>query len=43
MTIYAFIPNKLNGTYAYIGYCSEDEMKEYDIRMLKGEPVRSRK
>ena len=43
MTIYAFMPNKLNGTYAYIGYCSEDEMKEYDIRMLKGEPVRSRK
>lgn len=43
MTIYAFMPNKLNGTYAYIGYCSVEEMKKYDIRMLKGEPVRSRK
>ena len=43
MTIYAFMPSKLNGTYAYIGYCSEDEMKKYDIRMLKGETLKSRK
>lgn len=43
MTIYAFLPSKLNNTYAYIGYCSEEEMKKYDIRMLKGESLKSRK
>lgn len=34
MTIYGFDPEKLNGTYAYIGYCSFEEMKKYDIRMI---------
>lgn len=43
MTIYAFIPSKLSDTYAYIGYCSEEEMQKYDIRMLKGESLKSRK
>lgn len=34
MTIYGFNPNKLNGTYAYIGYCTEEEMMKYDSRMI---------
>ncbi len=34
MTIYAFNPLKLEGTYAYVGYCSSKEMKKYDPRML---------
>lgn len=43
MTIYGFIPEKLNGTYAYIGYCTEEEMRKYDERMLSGKSLRSRK
>ena len=43
MTIYAFDPTKLDGTYAYIGYCTEKEMKKYDIRMLLHESLKSRK
>lgn len=43
MTIYAFNPKKLNDSYAYVGYCSEDDMKKYDIRMLSGESLNSRK
>ena len=34
MTIYALNPHKLEGTYAYIGYCSEKEMQKYDFRMI---------
>ena len=34
MTIYGFNPSKLDGTYAYIGYCTPSEMKKYDARML---------
>ena len=34
MTVYGMNPSKLEGTYAYIGYCSPEEMKKYDYRML---------
>ena len=43
MTIYGFNPSKLNGTYAYVGYTTEEEMKKYDQRMLTGEEVKTRK
>lgn len=43
MTIYGFDPSKLDGTYAYVGYCSLKDMKKYDPRMLEGESLRSRK
>ena len=33
-TIYAFDPNYLEGTYAYVGYCSKEEMNIYDKRMI---------
>jgi len=34
ITIYGFKPSILNGTYAYIGYCSREEMNQYDARMI---------
>lgn len=34
MTVYGFDSTKLEGTYAYIGYCSKEEMKKYDVRMI---------
>ena len=43
MTIYGMKPDKLEGTYAYVGYCSPEEMKKYDPRMLSGESLKSRK
>lgn len=43
MTVYGFNSNKLNGTYAYVGYTTEEEMKKYDPRMLTGEEVKNRK
>ena len=43
MTIYGFDPTKLNGTYAYVGYCNSKDMKKYDSRMLEGESLKSRK
>ena len=43
MTVYGFNSNKLNGTYAYVGYTIEEEMKKYDPRMLTGEEVKTRK
>ena len=43
MTVYGFNSNKLNGTYAYVGYTTEEEMKKYDPRMLAGEEVKTRK
>lgn len=43
MTVYGFNPSKLNGTYAYVGYTTEEEMKKYDERMLTGEEVKTRK
>jgi hypothetical protein len=43
MTIYGFNPSKLNGTYAYVGYTTENEMRKYDQRMLVGENVKTRK
>lgn len=43
MTVYGFNPSKLEGTYAYIGHCSPEEMKKYDERMLSGESMKSRK
>lgn len=43
MTVYGFLPDKLEGTYAYVGYCNEEEMKKYDVRMLSGESLKSRK
>ena len=43
MTVYGFNSNKLNGTYAYVGYTTEEEMKKYDPRMLTGEEVKTRK
>lgn len=33
MTIYGLDPSKLEGTYAYVGYCSIKEMEKYDSRM----------
>jgi hypothetical protein len=43
MTVYGFNPQKLNGTYAFVGYTTEAEMKKYDQRMLTGEEVKTRK
>lgn len=43
MTVYGFDPSKLEGTYAYIGHCTPEEMKKYDERMLSGELMTSRK
>lgn len=43
MTVYGFNSNKLNGTYAYVGYTTEEEMKKYDPRMLTDEEVKTRK
>ena len=43
MTIYGFNPSKLNETYAYVGYTTDEEMRKYDQRMLTGEEVRTRK
>lgn len=43
MTIYGLNPDKLEGTYGYIGYCTEEEMEKYDVRMLKVESLKSRK
>ena len=37
MTVYGFNPSKLNGTYAYVGYTTEEEMKKYDPRMISAE------
>ena len=34
MTIYGFDPNKLEGTFAYVGYCTDEDMQKYDPRML---------
>ncbi len=34
MTIYALDRLKLDGTYAYIGYCKKEEMDKYDSRMI---------
>lgn len=34
MTVYGFDPSKLDGTFAYVGYCKQDEMEKYDARML---------
>lgn len=43
MTIYGFDTSKLDGTYAYVGYCSSKDMKKYDSRMLEEEFLKSRK
>lgn len=43
MTVYGFNSNKLNGTYAYVGYTTKEEMKKYDQRVLTGEEVKTRK
>ena len=34
MTVYGLEPSKLEGTYAYVGYCTPEEMEKYDSRML---------
>ncbi len=34
MTSYALNPEKLEGTHAYVGYCSPKDMKKYDPRMI---------
>ena len=34
MTIYGLDPKKMNQTYAYVGYCSVEEMSKYDKRMI---------
>lgn len=34
MTVYGLNPRKLNGTYAYVGYTTEEEMEKYDARMV---------
>lgn len=33
MTIYGIRPDKFNGTYGFIGHCTEEEMRKYDPRM----------
>lgn len=33
-TIYAMRPDKFEGTFGFIGYCSIEDMKKYDSRML---------
>ena len=33
VTVYGMIPEKFNGTYGFIGHCSEEEMSKYDKRM----------
>lgn len=40
MTVYGFVPDKLNGTFAYIGYTTEEEMKKYDQRMCSSEEAK---
>ena len=42
MTIYAFDPSKLEDTYAFVGHCTEEEMKKYDARMLTEEKNKSK-
>ncbi len=42
MTVYGLNPSKLEGTYAYVGYCLPEEMKKYDSRMLS-ESIESKK
>ena len=34
MTIYGLNPNKMDHTYAFIGYCSVEDMSKYDKRMI---------
>lgn len=43
MTVYAFEPERLNGTFAFVGYTSEKEMAVYDKRMLSKEEVKPKK
>ena len=33
-TIYAMRPDKFEGAFGFIGYCSIEDMKKYDSRML---------
>lgn len=35
MTVYGLDKSKINDTYAYIGYCTNEDMKKYDSRMIK--------
>ena len=37
MTIYGLNPSKIDGTYAFVGYTKEEEMKKYDKRMIMNE------
>lgn len=34
MTVYGLTPDKFNNSYGFIGYCSIEEMKKYDSRMI---------
>lgn len=34
MTIYGLRPDKFINSYGYIGYCTEEDMKKYDSRMV---------
>ncbi|MCQ2505552.1 MAG: hypothetical protein MJ113_00030 [Lachnospiraceae bacterium] len=34
MTVYGLLPEKIEGSYAYIGFVSKEEMELYDKRML---------
>jgi len=34
MTVYGLVPDKFNNSYGFIGYCSENDMKKYDKRMI---------
>ncbi len=34
MTVYGLNPSELSDTHAYVGYCTPDEMKKYDSRMV---------
>ena len=40
MTVYGFDPNKLEGTFAYVGYCTPEEMMKYDARMFSNNYVK---
>lgn len=33
-TIYGMVPESFDKTYGYVGYCTEDDMKLYDERMI---------
>lgn len=39
MTVYGIDPAKVEDTFAFIGYCSVEEMKKYDVRMISSQVI----